>query len=88
MNADEQIGLYAAGFFYPCGQWHEEVSVTRHEGAHGAATNAGVVDALAQQVCDFQHHVFFAQAAGARGARVLATMAGVQCHDDDAVGLA
>ena len=88
MDADEQIGLHAAGLVHPRGQRHEEVGVARHEGTHGAAADARIIDALAQQMADFQHHIFFAQAAGAGGAGVFTAVAGVQGHDDDAVGAA
>ena len=85
MNADEQVGLHAAGFFHAGGKRHKEVGIARHHGAHGAAANAGVVDALAQQVGHFEHHIFFAQAAGAGSTGVFAAVAWVQHHDDDAV---
>ena len=63
-------------------QRHEEVGVTREIGAHGqlrlAVLDGARIDAFAQAMCQTQHHIFFAGAAGADGAGVFAAMAGVQ----------
>jgi len=88
VDADEQVGLHAACLLHAHAQGHEEVAVARHVGPHGAAVDRALVDAVAQQLGDLQDHVLLIGALGADGAGVLAAMAGVQRHDDDAVGLA
>ena len=87
MDADEQVGLHAPRFFHPRAQGHEVIAVAGQKRAHGVAAHGGGVDAVAQQVGHAQHHVFFARARRADGAGVFTAVAGVQRHDDDAVGL-
>ena len=77
MNADEQIRLHAPRFLYPHMQRYEIVAIARKKGAHGAAPDLRVVDALAQQTGNAQRHVFFARAAWANGAGVFAAVTGI-----------
>ena len=86
MQADKQVGLHALGFLHAHMEWHKKVGIAREKGAHGIAIDRRAVDAVAQLVRQAQHHIFLAGAPGANGTRVFATVAGVQRHDDQAVG--
>jgi hypothetical protein len=86
MDADEQISLHAPRLVHTDVQRHKKIGVARHVGPHGVAFDLGCVDALAQPVCDLQHHVLFLCAIGADGAGVFPAMARVQRHDDEPVG--
>ena len=86
MDADKQVSLHALGFLHAGAQRHKVVAIARQVGTHRVAADAGGVDAGAQQVGNFQYHVFLARAVGADGAWVFAAVAGVQRNDDQAVG--
>ncbi|MDT4854903.1 hypothetical protein FQZ97_892300 [compost metagenome] len=88
MQADEQVGLHALGLLHAHLQGNEKVFVARHVGAHRVAVDARVVDAVAQFLCDLQHHLLLMRAAWADRARVFASVAGVERDDDEALGLA
>ena len=85
VQAHKQVCLHAACLLHPHLQRYKKVGVARQVGAHGVAVDAGGVDALAHQVGQAQHHVFFARAARSDGAGVFATVSGVQRNDDQPV---
>ncbi|KAG1249518.1 hypothetical protein G6F68_013283 [Rhizopus microsporus] len=74
MDRDEQVRVHAAGLLHTHMQRHEVVVVARQVGAHERLA----VDQRLQAPGDAQHHVFFAQAAAADGARIFAAMTRIQ----------
>ena len=86
MQADKQVGLHAKGFLHPHMQRHKEVPVAGEKGAHRVAVDGSRIDAFSQPQGQPQHHVFFAGAGRADRAGVFTPMAGIQRHDDEALG--
>ena len=78
MDRDEQVGALLAGDFGSPAQWNEVVAGTGQLGAE--AFHA--VDLTLQLASDLQYHVFLTLAARAGRARVFATVAGVDHHDN------
>ncbi|MCY1449935.1 hypothetical protein D9M71_667080 [compost metagenome] len=78
MDRDEQVGALLAGDLGTLAQRNEVIAGTRQFGAEAFLT----VDLTLQLFGDRQHDVFFMLALGARGARVFATVTGVDGDDD------
>ena len=74
VDRDEQVGLHLARLFHAHAQRDEEIGVAREHDAHVRLQFQLGFQALG----DGQHHVFFAAAAAAHGARVFAAVAGVE----------
>lgn len=78
MDRDEQIGLHAACLLHPNCQRHEKIRIPGQERTHiGFLVQAG-----AQTLRNRQHHVLFACASFADGARIFAAVAGIDGHGD------
>ena len=67
-------------------QGYKVVGIARQVSAHGAALDAGCIDAIAQFQGNLQDHVFFFGAVGANGTGVFAAMACIDGHNDQTIG--
>jgi membrane-associated protein len=82
-------GIVTAGYFFGSMPWVQAAPGQDHLGHDphprraGAVRRALMLSRSLQR--DLQHHVFFSQAAGSRGAGVFATVPGVERDDDQAV---
>ena len=86
MDAHEKVGLHTPRLLHARAKRHEKVGIARQKGAHRIAVHAAGVNAVAQLEGDLQHDVFFASSGRSGGAWIFAAVAGVQGHDDEAVG--
>jgi hypothetical protein len=83
MDRDEEVGLHAPRFLHALGEGHVVVAVAHQHRAHVRL----LVDARLQAAGDGERHVLLLRAVAAARARVLAAVAGVDRHDDQAVDL-